>query len=132
MKIEHILVIDDNDTDLLIAKIILERSNFGGSITTQTSAKAGLEYLKELQSKGTAWPNIIFLDINMPLVNGYGFIQEFEKFEDSAKNSTNIIMLSSSDNKTDLDTFLNKSYVKDFISKPISPDSLKIIFDKFS
>lgn len=132
MKIERILVIDDNDTDLLIAKIVMERSGFHGSLNTKNSAKAGLKYLTELISTGQEWPNIIFLDINMPLINGYGFIQEFENFDQKYKSSTNIIMLSSSDNKTDLDTFLNKSYVKDFISKPISPDSLKTIFDKLS
>lgn len=132
LKIERILVIDDNDTDLLIASIVLDRSGFKGNLITKTSAKSGLEYLNGLNENISEWPNIIFLDINMPLLNGYGFVEEYEKYGSTIKNISNIVMLSSSDNKTDLDSFLTKPFVKDFISKPISPDSIQSIFQKLS
>lgn len=132
MKIERILVIDDNDTDLLIASIVLDRSGFKGNLVTKTSARAGLDYLTSLNENLELWPNIIFLDINMPLMNGYGFVEEFEKFSSNLKNVSNIVMLTSSDNKTDLDSFLNKTFVRDYFPKPISTESVQSIFEKLS
>ncbi|TAG55183.1 MAG: response regulator [Cytophagales bacterium] len=132
LKIERILVIDDNDTDLLIASIVLDRSGFKGNLVTKTSARAGLDYLNSLNENLELWPNIIFLDINMPLMNGYGFVEEFEKFSSNLKNVSNIVMLTSSDNKTDLDSFLNKTFVRDYFPKPISTESVQSIFEKLS
>lgn len=120
---DKILVIDDNDTDLLIAKIVIERTGFKGNLTTKTSAKSALEHLNLLTNSQENWPNVIFLDINMPLVSGYGFIEEFEKFSPDLIAKTNIIILTSSDNKTDFEGFKSKVFVKDYMSKPISPDA---------
>lgn len=132
METGRILIIDDNDTDLLIAKIVIERAGFKGKLETMPSAKSAIEYLNSLKNNISEWPTLIFLDINMPLVSGYGFIEEFEKFDSNLKAVTNIVMLTSSDNKTDSESFLNKPYVKDFNSKPLSIENFKAIIEKLS
>lgn len=128
--VDKILVIDDNDTDLLIAKIVIERTGFKGNLITKTSAKSALEHLNSLSNNPENWPNAIFLDINMPLVSGYGFIEEFEKFNPDLIAKTNIIILTSSDNKTDFEAFQSKPFVKDYMPKPISPDAFLATLEK--
>lgn len=130
--INKILVIDDNETDLLIAKIVIERAGYKGLLTTKNSAKSALEYLNSLVNSPENWPNAIFLDINMPLINGYGFIEEFEKFDYAFVTKTNIIILTSSDNRTDFEAFQLKPFVKDYMPKPISPDGFLEVIQKIS
>lgn len=130
--INKILVIDDNDTDLLIAKIVIERAGYKGLLTTKNSANSALEYLNSLLNSVENWPNAIFLDINMPLVNGYGFIAEFEKFDADLVAKTNIIILTSSDNRTDFEAFQSKPFVKEYMPKPISPDGFLEVIQKIS
>lgn len=130
--IDKILVIDDNDTDLLIAKIVIERTGYQGELITKTSAKSALEHLNSLVDSPENWPNVIFLDINMPLVSGYGFIEEFEKYSPELIAKTNIIILTSSDNKTDFEAFQSKPFVKDYLPKPISPDAFSNVIAKIN
>ena len=56
----NILVIDDNDTDLLIAKIVIEKAGFKGTIITKNSGKGALEYIGSVISTPEKWPSIVF------------------------------------------------------------------------
>ena len=69
-------------------------------------------------------PEVIFLDINMPIVDGFVFLFEFESFPDSIKDNSKIIVLSSSDNKKDIDRIVDNDHVIHFITKPLSEDSV--------
>ena len=69
-------------------------------------------------------PNIIFLDINMPIVDGFVFLYEFEKFNELVRNKCKVIILSSSDNKRDIDKIVNNNHVIKFITKPLTEVAL--------
>lgn len=124
-KIKNVLIIDDNDTDLLIAKIVIEKSGYQGVVTTKNSGKSALDYLQSIKDNRNAWPEIIFLDINMPVVNGFIFLFEFEKFAGEMAAFCKVVVLTSSDNKSDFERFLGNPLVLDFVSKPISIDSFQ-------
>ncbi len=124
---ELVMLVDDNDTDNFISKRIIEITNFAKVVIVKSSGKSALDYLEENKENDGSLPEIIFLDINMPIVDGFVFLYEFEKFNDSVKDHCKVIILSSSDNKRDIDKIVNNDYVIKFITKPLTEASLEEI-----
>jgi len=118
------MLVDDNDTDNFISKRIIEITKFAEKVEIKNSGKSALDYLEEHKETPTKIPDIIFLDINMPIVDGFVFLYEFEKFSEIVKDKCKVIILSSSDNKRDIDKIVNNDYVIKFITKPLTETSL--------
>ncbi|WP_053404002.1 response regulator [Persicobacter sp. CCB-QB2] len=123
-KIELVMLVDDNDTDNFISKRIIEIAGFAENIVVQNSGKGALDYLKNNADNPEALPNLIFLDINMPIVDGFVFLFEFEKFPSSVKDKCRVVILSSSDNERDIDQIMSNDHVLTFITKPLTDVSL--------
>lgn len=123
--VDLVMLVDDNDTDNFISKRIIELTKFAKRIEIKNSGKSALQYLESQKDNADALPDLIFLDINMPIVDGFVFLYEFEKFPDSIKKKSKIIILSSSDNKRDIDKIVNNGHVIKFITKPLTDDVLK-------
>jgi CheY-like chemotaxis protein len=122
--IDLVLLVDDNDTDNFISKRIIEITHFAKRVEVKSSGKAALDYLREHQNNPDQIPSIIFLDINMPIVDGFVFLYEFEKFNEQVRNKSKVIILSSSDNKRDIDKIVNNNHVIKFITKPLTEIAL--------
>ena len=125
--IDLVMLVDDNDTDNFISKRIIEITKFASDVEIKNSGKSALEYLEQNKGDANRLPDIIFLDINMPIVDGFVFLYEFEKFADAVKNKCKVIILSSSDNKRDIDKIVNNDHVIKFITKPLTEQSLEEI-----
>lgn len=123
--VELVMLVDDNDTDNFISKRIIEITGFASRIEVKNSGKSALDYLRENQGNMDGIPNLIFLDINMPVVDGFTFLYEFDKFPDLIKDKCKVIILSSSDNKRDIDKIVNNNHVINFITKPLTEVSLE-------
>ena len=119
-----VMLVDDNDTDNFISKRIIEITKFAERVEVMSSGKDALDYLKDNQNRPQDLPSIIFLDINMPIVDGFVFLYEFDKFNELVKNKCKIIILSSSDNKRDIDKIVNNNHVIKFITKPLTEVAL--------
>ena len=111
------MLVDDNDTDNFISKRIIEITQFARRVEVKNSGKSALDYLRQNQDAEEELPNLIFLDINMPIVDGFVFLYEFEKFNDLIKDKCKVVILSSSDNKRDIDKIVNNNHVIKFITK---------------
>lgn len=122
--IDLVMLVDDNDTDNFISRRIIEITNFAQEVIIKNSGKGALEYLEENKDDADKLPDIIFLDINMPIVDGFVFLYEFEKFSSFVKNKCKVIILSSSDNKRDIDKIVNNENVIKFITKPLTENAL--------
>ncbi|MCE7863358.1 MAG: response regulator [Bacteroidetes bacterium CHB5] len=122
--IDLVLLVDDNDTDNFISKRIIEITKFARRVEVKSSGKGALDYLKQHQNQPENIPNLIFLDINMPIVGGFVFLYEFEKFNELVRNKCKVIILSSSDNKRDIDKIVNNKHVIKFITKPLTEIAL--------
>lgn len=122
--IDLVMLVDDNDTDNFISKRIIEITKFANEVEVKNSGKKALDYLRENENIVDKLPNLIFLDINMPIVDGFVFLYEFEKFNDNVKDKCKVIILSSSDNKRDIDKIVNNNYVIKFITKPLTEHAL--------
>lgn len=122
-----IMLIDDNEIDNLINQKMIEAAAISEKIYTYTSAKSGLEFLKNMEKLTLAdqiLPDLIFLDIDMPLMDGFQFLDEFEKFGPAIKKKCKVIMLTSSINPQDYNLAKKYATVKLFLNKPLSHDSI--------
>lgn len=126
--IDNVFLIDDSDIDLFVQRKFLEINKFADQIITYNSP---LEALKDLnlhvKQGGT---NLIFLDLNMPLIDGFEFLDRFNTTSGEAQNVRVVVLTSSSSN---LDREKAKKYanVIDFISKPLNDSSLTLLRKKF-
>jgi CheY-like chemotaxis protein len=123
-NINLVLLVDDNETDNFISKRTIELTKFAPQIVVKNSGKSALEYLEQMQNQPDALPDVIFLDINMPITDGFVFLVEFENLLDNIKHKCKIVILSSSNNKRDIAKIVDNEYVIKFITKPLTEKSL--------
>ena len=128
LKYYAVMLIDDNEIDNLINQKMIEAANITEHIYTHTGARSAIEFLRNLEKLETeskkVLPDVIFLDIDMPLMDGFQFLDEFDKLSDSTKNNCKVVMLTSSINPQDVNKSKKYSYVKKYINKPLSQDNL--------
>jgi CheY-like chemotaxis protein len=117
-----VMLVDDNELDNFINKKLLENENFADTILVHQSAQSALDELKKMD-KG---PDIIFLDIMMPHMDGFAFLEEFGKLSEQIKKSR-IIMLSTSESFKDLNRANQNKHVYKFLNKPLSKQVLEAI-----
>jgi len=109
------LLIDDNYIDNFVTRRILESGHFADEIVVRQSPTDAIEALRE----GEVKPDVIFLDIRMPLMSGFEFLQEYDKLDDDQKGAK-IFMLSSSLDPTDFKRSTENKYITQFIHKPLT------------
>lgn len=127
-KYESVMLVDDNEIDNLINHKMIESTGFAERIFSHSGARSAIEFLQNIERMpGANLPDIIFLDIDMPLMDGFQFLEEFEKLSEQIRSSCKIIMLTSSLNPEDLKRSKSNKYVKDYINKPLSAETLKRI-----
>jgi CheY-like chemotaxis protein len=130
-RFKAVMLIDDNEIDNLINQKMIEASTLSENIYVHTGAKSAIEFLKNIEKLGKAGhpilPQVIFLDIDMPLMDGFQFLDEFEKFRVDTKEICNIVMLTSSINPQDVNKSKKYQYVRKYINKPLTQDTLEKI-----
>jgi CheY-like chemotaxis protein len=114
------LLIDDNYIDNFVTRRILENGSFAEKVVVSQSATEAINSLKA----GLVKPDVIFLDIRMPMMGGFEFLQEYDKLEIEGKSKIKIFMLSSSLDPTDLKKSTNNKYITQFIHKPLTQKTL--------
>jgi CheY-like chemotaxis protein len=124
------MLIDDNIDDNFIHERIINKSNTVQKIIAKTSAKDALEYLSLETTDDNYYPELIFLDINMPGMKGWQFVTEFNKQKNHLKQPVIIVMLTTSENPDDLKKAVAMDGISDFRTKPLTKQMLEEIFDK--
>lgn len=123
-KYQSVLFIDDDPITLMLCKKVIEKTQFALHVDTLTNGKDALKYLNEIYEKGLKiYPDLIFLDLNMPIMDGWEFLDALSK-TNLYDSNLNIIILSSTIDPKDIEKAKNYSIVKNFISKPITAENL--------
>jgi CheY-like chemotaxis protein len=123
---KDILLIDDNDTDHFINSRLITSFEICETIHSFLSAKSALLFLKN-EKIVKRNPSLIFLDVDMPEMNGFGFLKEFSKLPNSIIDLFKIIMLSSTINPDDIQKGNEHPHVFKFISKPLTVEFLLLM-----
>jgi len=122
------MLIDDNEIDNIINEKMLESTGFTERIQVYTNGLSALEFLKNLERdkdiNHDMIPDIIFLDINMPLMNSFQFLQEFSNLNKVITKDCKIAILTTSINPSDKERSLKNEYVIEFITKPLTKENL--------
>jgi len=123
--LELVMLIDDNSTDNFINERVIQMSGFSKQIITVDKGRNALDYLKVNEADLAKIPELILLDLNMPVVNGFAFLDEFIKLPEKIKTKSRIVVLTSSDKIEDIDAIKELPIIMDYISKPLSEKSLQ-------
>lgn len=118
----NLLVIDDDDINIFIIKKIVEKTGFNIDMVAKSNGKLAIDYLVETTAQNTAFPNLVLIDINMPVMNGWEFIEAYEELD--FKKEADLYILSSSVYENDIEKTKSYKSVKGFISKPLSMERL--------
>lgn len=114
------LIIDDDEISVMLTDILLEGSPFSKSTLSFSDGVYALEHLKAEYCMDYHY--IIILDINMPLMNGWEFLEHIQEF--ASNSNTFVFMLSSSTDKLDIEKADGIDLVKGFFSKPLKEEHL--------
>lgn len=130
MKPKRILLIDDDHTTNALNKMIISRSALVDEVLTFEEAEKALTFLKN--ENGSRQPSLILLDINMPIMDGWEFLSEYDKLNGSNRNDK-IVLLTSSIDPEDMSKAEELASVSEFRSKPLSTDMLdSLVTDYFN
>lgn len=125
-KLKTVLLIDDDYATNFLHQIYIEKFELTENIVIATNGKHALEILFDENLKLKLVPDLIFLDINMPILNGWGFLEEYKK-RTNGNHESIIIMLTASINPDDVAQASTDPYIYKFYSKPINEGKLKEI-----
>ena len=123
-KYQTVMLVDDNEIDNFINLKIIEGAAFAEKVLIHTSSKSALEFFRSIEVVGKLSdqliPQIIFLDLNMPIMDGFQFIDDFMKMTKRFNVNTRIIMLSSSVNPVDMEKAKKNKFITRFVNKPLT------------
>jgi len=117
------ILIDDSDIDLFIQRRFLEVYHFSDTLVLYNSAEEALGWLKEM--KGEAAPDVIFLDLNMPEIDGFSFLKDFKSLPQEILDKCKIVVLTSSNSAKDREQAFSFNNVIQFITKPIKQSDIE-------
>ena len=117
-----VIILDDDPISNFLTKKVIEKSHVATNVVV---FQEPTELLTGLAENKVAYPDIIFIDLNMPKVNGWQFIDLFNEIDTNETEKVNLIILSSSSNWEDIEMAGNISRVKDYIIKPLTIDVME-------
>lgn len=129
MKFNDVFVVDDDKIFHFLIKKLLSSNNIDVSPNFFENGLQAIEGIKLKLDNDENPPDLILLDINMPVLDGWQFLEEYRLLKEKIKKEVTIYIISSSDNNTDKDKAKHyQTEVKDYFLKPMTSDSLKLIF----
>lgn len=121
---ENVLVVDDTEIDIHYTVNIIKRSSIVKNIIVKKSVLGALDYLQNCKYNRLPVPELIFLDMNMPHLDGFDFVEAFGQLDHHIQNTSKVIMLSASTDASDIEKAVSNPTIKHFIRKPLSFEAL--------
>ena len=128
----HFIIIDDSQLDCFIGEKIIQNTGTFSSIKSYTQATEAYEMIKNKGVKSDEPLTIVVLDIQMPVMNGFQFVEAFEQLPENIRANYAIFMFSSSINENDKNRLENHPCIRKFYGKPISKDIVASIVESLS
>ena len=130
--LNKILCVDDDPITLMLCKKVIERTSFAQEIITAQNGEEAIQYFKKIiteikKGNDVDYPKLVLLDLNMPVMNGWEFLDTYlgNKFQDIL--TSKFIVLSSTIDPDDVNKSKKYNMVIDFMSKPITTEMLETL-----
>ncbi|MBK5273213.1 MAG: response regulator [Bacteroidia bacterium] len=135
-KLNCILFIDDDEPTNFISKMLIEEANCAEHIEIAQSGQAALDFLVNnehpaINGKGFPCPDLIFLDINMPAMNGWEFLEKYNELDQQHKGNVITVMLTTSLNPEDRMKANENPEISRFETKPLTSEKLNRILREY-
>ncbi|MFK7868475.1 MAG: response regulator [Roseobacter sp.] len=127
--LDRVLLVDDDKVTNLMHARLIRKAGLAKNIDVATDGVAAIEYLVGFAARSETPPQIIFLDLNMPRMNGFEFLNEYKSLPESVREAQDIVMLSTSVLPADKSRAEADPDVLEFVTKPIRADKLLAIFE---
>ncbi|WP_209401614.1 response regulator [Pseudozobellia sp. WGM2] len=129
-KISSTCIIDDDPIFVYSTKRIMKDLNFSENIIVYTNGQDAIDGLKEMITNGDKMPPVIFLDLNMPIMNGWDFLEDFVQIPHNNREEVLIYIISSSIDPRDLEQIKRYEVVNNYILKPVVREDLHTVLSK--
>lgn len=123
-KVERLFLVDDDHIFLMIMKRMIIQTDAVESVDSFENGSDILEYLKANLSNSDALPDIILLDLNMPIMDGWQFLDAYREIQDQLARNIRIYILSSSNFDEDIRKTVEYPMVTEYLVKPLNPEKL--------
>lgn len=126
----NFIVVDDSKLDCFIAEKIIKNTGRAETVNTFQQATDALVFIKTLVP--ATIPSIVFVDIQMPVMNGFEFVEAFEALPENIRQGYSIYMLSSSINENDIAKVKGYQSVRQFLNKPLTNSAITVVLNQHS
>lgn len=133
-KLNCVLLVDDDEGHNYLNRAVVEESAVAAHVRTAWNGRDALDYLDgrgEYGASDNPRPELILLDINMPVMDGWDFMREYGKFETARKRGIMIVMLTTSVNPDDRERARTIPDIADFRTKPLTPRELEEVVRRY-
>ena len=129
-RLHTILLVDDDAPTLFLNKLVIEDLDCTDRVLTAENGRQAIDMLTEKIDDEFLCPDLILLDINMPIINGWEFMDKYQILSAEQKAKIVVVMLTTSLNPDDRSRAESIEDIKDFVSKPLDEITLKDIIEK--
>ena len=130
-KLGCILLIEDDDTINFYNQFLIENLNLAEEIVVAKNGKEGIDYLEKAGKGHATSPDLILLDINMPVMNGFEFIEEYEQLPEDWKSKILVVMLTTSLHEDDMNRAKQHPVIAEYFFKPLLEQRLGELVEKY-
>jgi CheY-like chemotaxis protein len=134
--LRSVLIVDDEPLDVRMVEIVLKRAGILEEVWSVTNGKEAIDLFRDPEAAQATHgenfpPDLILLDVNMPVMNGFDFLEAYAALDESEQLTKNIVILSSSNYHKDRERAEAYSQVSDYLVKPISVDFAHQLVERF-
>ena len=130
-KIDCVLLVDDDEATNFIHNYVLKEANFASQVRFAENGLDALEYLNSIDDSVYLRPDLIFVDINMPVMNGWDFLKQYKLLNQDLLSQIVVVMLTTSYNPDDRENSANIDGIDHFMSKPLTLEMLQELQTRF-
>lgn len=128
-KIDGVFLIDDDTINNYINERLIKRMGLSDQLHISLNGKEALTHLQQLMEEQKKCPSLILLDINMPVMDGFDFLEAFKKLSFDNKEEVIVVMLTTSDNRKDIERVKEYPQVVGYVNKPLTEEKIMKVLE---